>query len=284
MEFLAVAILVLLQRYWSGPLPLSGSINVSDWLSLSGRIPGSETLIYVVSVGIPAVIVWLIAESISDTLLGLLYLFVCIGALMACINRVDIAVLFDQAHQELRLLDDEQDLMSAENGFAELQAVVHRQLHLDVTIYLFWCLLLGPAGSILCLFNRIYCDQLESDSDLVLSDGLASSSVAERPHTFSMKVQYWLEWPSARVNIMIMMFVGPFNAGWKVLSESLLDFQSAALEWLVRAYHSGVVREDYDGLQDFKAKQVAYLDECEQFLNRQCMGWIGFAAVFAIFD
>lgn len=284
MEFLAVAILVLLQRYWSGPLPLSGSINVADWLALSGRIPGSETLIYIVSVGIPAVIVWLIAESISDTLLGLLHLFSCIGVLMACIDRVDIAVLFDQAHQELRLLDDEQDLMSAENGFAELQIVVHRQLHLDVTIYLFWCLLLGPAGSILCLFNRIYCDQLDADSDLVLSDELASSSVAERPHTFPMKVQYWLEWPPARVNIMIMMFVGQFNAGWKVLSESLLDFQSAALEWLVRAYHSGVVREDYDGLQDFKAKQVAYLDECEQFLNRQCMGWIGFAAVFAIFD
>ncbi|SVC29360.1 uncharacterized protein METZ01_LOCUS282214, partial [marine metagenome] len=71
MEFLAVAILVLLQRYWSGPLPLSRSINVADWLALSGRIPGSETLIYIVSVGIPAVIVWLIAESISDTLLGL---------------------------------------------------------------------------------------------------------------------------------------------------------------------------------------------------------------------
>jgi membrane protein required for beta-lactamase induction len=246
-------------------------------------MPGSEALIYVVSVGVPAVVVWLITQSISDTLLGLLYLLVCIGVLMACIDKVDISLLFDQAHQQLKLLDDEQDLLATENGFAELVTVQQRQLHLDVTIYLFWCLLLGPAGSILCLFNRIYCDQMESDADLVLADELVSSSVEERLHAFPMKVQYWLEWPSARINMMIMMFVGQFNAGWKVLSEAMLDFHSDALEWLVRAYHSGVVREGYAGLSDFKAKQAAYLDECEQFFNRQCMGWIGFAAVFAIF-
>lgn len=280
MEFLAVAILVLLQRYWSGPLPLSGSINVSDWLALAARLPGSETLIYIVSVFVPAVMVWLIVNSISDTLLGILYFFTCVGVLMACINRVDIAVLYDQAHQELNLLDDEPDRVALESRFSDLAIVQQKQIHLDVTIYLFWCLLIGPAGAILCLFNRVFCDQLESarqqHDDEVGVEG-------EQGSALPLRIQYWLEWPPARVNIMIMMLVGQFNTGWSIFTESLVDFQSDALHWLVLAFHSGVSRESSDSLQDFKAQQVAYLEECEQFFNRQCMGWIGFAAIFAIF-
>jgi len=279
LEFLAVAILVLLQRYWSGPLPLSGSIKVSEWLAIAGRIPGSDTLIYIVSVFVPAAIVWLISNSISDTLLGILYFFVCIGVLMACIDRVDIAVLFDQAHQELNLLDDEADRVALESRFSDIALMQQRQLHLDVTIYLFWCLLFGPAGAILCLFNRVFCDQLESNPEH--DDGAGIE--AEQSSALPLRVQYWLEWPSARVNIMIMMLVGQFNTGWSIFTESLVDFQTDALHWLVLAYHSGVSQETSDNLEDFKAQQVVYLEECEQFFNRQCMGWMGFAAVFAIF-
>jgi membrane protein required for beta-lactamase induction len=280
LEFLAVAILVLLQRYWSGPLPLSGSINVTEWLAFAARLPGSEMLIYVVSVFVPAFIVWLISNSISDTLLGILYFFVCIGVLMACIDRVDIAVLFDQAHQELNLLDDEPDTVALESRFSDIALMQQRQLHLDVTIYLFWCLLFGPAGAILCLFNRVFCDQLESDSQHDDKVGIE----AEQNSALPLRVQYWLEWPSARINIMIMMLVGQFNTGWSIFTESLVDFQTDALHWLVLAYHSGVSRQTSDSLEDFKAQQVVYLEECEQFFNRQCMGWIGFAAVFAIFE
>ncbi len=281
MEFLAVALLVLLQRYWSGPLPVSGSINVSGWLAIAGRLPGSETVIYLVSVFVPAAIVWLVSNSLQDTMLGVLYFLLCIGVLMACIHRVDIAVVFDQAHQELNRVGDEQDQTVLESRFSELGLVQQKQLHLDVTIYLFWCLLIGPAGAILCLFNRVFCDQLETDS--YQKDGMGSVE-GEPSSALPLKIQYWLEWPSARVNIMIMMLVGQFNTGWSIFTESLVDFQRDALHWLGLAYHAGVTRKGYDNLQDFKAQQLAYLEECEQFFNRQCLGWIGFAAVFAIFE
>lgn len=266
MNFLAILIIVFFYRNWVGENPIRPLVPFESYRSLVARTSIAEDFRYVITVGLPAILIWFIWAATSDWLAGLFWLLVCIVVLVYAIETYDQeAVYADQVRwlRDVSEQDEVQDLVAHQQDF---RSRVATESFRAIYPALFWFLALGPVGVLVYAFSRDYLEGQES------TDGLAG------------KVVFWMEWIPARVTGFIYALLGDFGRCFGQWMRLLADTRSP-VDTIIDALVKSALpaREDYgDDTATFVAVARQEVSELRELLDRTLWGWVGVAAIVTV--
>lgn len=270
MKFLAILIVVLFYRHWTGVNPVRGVIPLANYLSWVKRSDLTRSAQYVASVALPALILWLIVVLTREWFAGLVWLLICVLVLVYAIEKVIERSAFDRHKDWLRTLGDEDHLSSAVQHQKDIQSRVVYESFQDLHPPLLWFLLLGPVGVLVYVISRDY--QADVDEEDEEDSGLAVTAL------------FWMEWIPARITGFIYALLGDFG---KCFGEWLRWFADTSAEvgatlelWAESALRiSDTYGED---IESFKRRAAEDMSEMRLLLDRSVWGWVGLAAIITV--
>ncbi len=268
MHFLTVLLVVTACRHWPVGSWLRERYPSEPWFGWVSSHIVATLARYVVCVLVPVGLVLLISVNLGGWLGGLLYLLLCVIALVYAIDIIDLDVAFDDQGIRLRKADADATLADLEHDQENFFSATTYELFQGCMVVLFWFIVLGPAGALLYRLTEDYQDSLDSDEqELVYLDQLL----------------FWLEWVPVRVTAFIFALLGNFGRALDLLLDSLSNFRDDAMPILTHTVLACVDLQEFDRREDFLMAASENLAEMHALLQRSLWGWIGFAAVLTIF-
>lgn len=266
MNFLAVLIVVFFYRHWVGDNPVRPLVPFERYQSLLARASLARDIKYLITVGLPALILWLVWFVTSDWLAGLLWLLICIAVLVYAIEVHDHETDFEKQVRWLRSVTEQDE----HTGLVEQQQDFRSRITYDSFrgLYpaLFWFLALGPPGVLVYAFSRDYLHGHDA------TDGLA------------VRVVFWMEWIPARVTGFIYALLGDFGrcfGQWLRLLPDTSTPVNTTIDILAKSALPD--NDDYgDDTVTFQSVAEREIDELRQLLDRTLWGWVGFAAIMTV--
>ncbi|MEX2489408.1 MAG: regulatory signaling modulator protein AmpE [Pseudomonadales bacterium] len=270
MKFLAILIVVLFYRHWTGVNPVREFIPLSSYLSWIRRSDLTRGVQYVVSVGLPALLLWLIVVFTRDWFAGLIWLLICVLVLLYAIEKVVERTAFDRQENWLRTIGEEDQLSSVVQYQKDFQSRVVYESFQNLHPPLLWFLILGPVGVLVYVVSRDY--QAQFDEEDEKGSGLAATIV------------FWMEWIPARITGFIYALLGDFG---RCFGEWLRWFADTSAEvgatlelWAESAMRIG---DTYgEDVESFKRRAAEDIREMRLLLDRSVWGWVGLAAIVTV--
>ncbi len=269
MKFLAVLIIVFLYRNWIGGNPLREGFDFGVYANWFQRRVATPNVRFGLCVGLPVLLLLILGMEMRPWLLGLVWLVVSLAVLIYSIDIRDMDVTFADQGNWLASLDADTPLSSAVQQQTDFKLAIVYETFQNLYPALFWFLVLGPAGALICILSRLYMDQLDDDSD--------EMDLVER-------VVFWLEWPAAKVTGLLFALVGHFGRCFDEWVASLFDTRDTIGSSLVRAACAASLdaEDDSADLQRFVATAQDANLELRDLLDRTLYGWLGIAAIVTI--
>lgn len=267
MKFLTVLIVVIFHRNWTGGNPLREKVQLDAWFSwVSGRVVAGNVR-FLLSVGVPVLLLLLLSWELAGWFLGLLWLALSLVVVLYCIEIVDMDSAFDGQLQWLRSLKEDDALEQSRQTHFNFRGDITYQVFQSMVPALFWFLLLGPAGALLFILCQRYLEQVdEDDTEVDLLE----------------LILFWMEWIPARFTIFLFALLGEFGRTWQVLMDSLVDVENSAVTTLHAAVEPVVSPAVGAGVEDFVIDTEAELGNLKDLLERSLWGWVGLAAILTI--
>ena len=267
MKFLAVFVIIVFHRNWTGSNPAGEQFQVDSWFSWVSRrvVPGD--LRFLASVVVPALLLLIFSWQLSGWLLGLLWLAISLLVLLYSIEVVDTDIAFDDQMLWLRSLRDGEELASLHQAQSRFRADITYEVFQSLVPAVFWFLVLGPAGALLfalCQSYNGYLDEDDEQGDLL------------EPFLF------WMEWIPARVTILLFALLGEFGRTWSALKDSLTDLENPAAACLHDAVRPAIGLTDDASVEDFVLQAETELVYLKDLLERSLWGWAGIAGLLTI--
>ncbi len=268
MKFLTVLIVIFWYRNWIGEHPARPHVPFGryvDWFRSNVSVPG---LRFGLCVGVPVMIVLLLAAEIGSWLLGLPWLILAIVVMVYCVEIIDVEARFADHAVALQALAEDGDLQSVQMSQDAFKQSTVYDVFQSLYPALFWFLVLGPAGALAYTFARDYAATLPEDDDEI---------------EFVQRVVYWLEWPAAKLSGFVFAVVGHFGACFDEWVSSLFDTEQPVARNLVIAACAAAGDEERDAtVSELVETSLAHNVELEDLLLRTSFGWLGIAAVVAL--
>ncbi|XOV87317.1 MAG: regulatory signaling modulator protein AmpE [Pseudomonadota bacterium] len=269
MKFLAVLIIVFLYRNWIGGNPLREAFNFGAYANWFQQRVETPNVRFVLCVGLPVLVLLLLGMEMRPWLFGLVWLLVSLAVLVYSIDIRDMDLTFDDQSAWLASLAADTSVDSAAQQQSDFKLTVVYETFQNLYPALFWFLVLGPAGALICILSRLYMDQLADESE--------EMDLVER-------VVFWLEWPAAKVTGLLFALVGHFGRCFDEWTASLFDARDTVASGLVRAAcaASTASEDSSTDLQQFVASAQETNLELRDLLERTLYGWLGIAAIVTI--
>lgn len=269
MKFLTVLIIIFFYRNWIGDNPVRQAIpfdRYTDWFRGSMSAPIAR---FVLCVAVPVLVVGFAAEAIDDWAFGLPWLLLAIIVMLASIEVVDADALFDSHAQTLQALNEEASLEDAIDRQEDFKETAIYEVFQSLYPALFWFLLVGPAGALAYALSREYLADLgEDDAELDLVE----------------RFVYWLEWPAAKVNGFLFALVGHFGKCFDEWADTLFVTGTPISQTLAKAACAASGSgESQASMAEFVRTSLEHNFDLKDLLTRISYGWLGLAAVIAIF-
>jgi membrane protein required for beta-lactamase induction len=265
MEFLTVLIVTFFYLNWIGANPLRDFVPFGSWSNWCRRTIATTNVRFLACVGIPAVLVILVAGEIDHWMLGLPWLVLSVAVMIYAVDIHETDAMFEEQSLALDEADpaNEADVEEQQDEFEQL--VVYENFQ-GLYPPLFWFLLLGPAFALLYILARLYEEGLDDDDPEV---------------EFVDQFVYWMEWPASRLSGLVFALVGHFSKCLDVFLRSCLDMNRAhsalMTDWAMAAAAPTVLGE-----VDPVTLARETNRELSELLTRTLFGWVGIAAVVAI--
>lgn len=270
MKFLTVLIIIFAYRNWIGGNPIRQVVPFESYAHWFRQQVSATNLRYLICVGVPVVLAFLLAAEIQHWLFGLIWLAFSVLVLVYSIEINDVDMLFDDQNQWLRGLGEGDSLSDARQRQADFRLLTIYEVFQSLYPSLFWFLLLGPAGALLYILSRLYLDDLQDDDPEV---------------SFVDKIVFWMEWPAARLTGLVFALLGNFGKSFETWLDSLQDLHEASGSVLLRIAGAAVDAGEPTGdasIEAFSRRDESTNEELRVLLDRTLFGWLGLAAIVAI--
>lgn len=270
MKFLTVLIIIFAYRNWIGGNPVRQAVPFESYAHWFRQRITATNLRYVICVGVPVVLTFLLAAEFKHWLFGLIWLGASVLILVYAMEINDVDVLFDDQNQWLRGLGEGDSLSDARQRQADFRLLTIYEVFQSLYPSLFWFLLSGPAGALLYILSRLYLDDLQDDDPEI---------------SFVDKVVFWMEWPAARVTGLVFALLGNFGKCFEVWLDSLQDVHEASGTVLLRVAGAAIDEDEPpadDSVEAFAERDASANEELRVLLDRTLFGWLGLAAIVAI--
>lgn len=268
MTFLAVLIVLFLYRNWGGENPLRDSIDARGYFARMYDMapPGWR---YLLSVGLPVAMLFVVAEAVDHWLQGLVWLALSLLTLTYCLDFHDVEQEFFEHKEKLRAVSEDDDLADVVQLQEEFQIDHLHGMFQGIVPSLFWFLVFGPAGALAYVLTTQYLDQLEEGS---------------RECELVDQAVHWIEWVPVRITGLLFCLAGNFGPTFDYLLGQLFDTEQSSATHL--ATMAGLAAEVPDGHDDsvmgFARFAESHVEEMRYLCDRALFGWLGVAAIAVI--
>ncbi len=268
MHFLSVLIIVAIYRSWPAGNWLRENYAAETWFQwVSARVVAPLSR-YVACVGAPVVIVLLLSLSLDGFFAGMVYLILSVATLLYCLDLIDLDVLFDDQGIRMRSVNSDTTLEALQVEQQDFLSSSTYTLFQGVMVVLFWFILAGPAGALLYRLTQDYQDSLDSDEEeLVYLDQLL----------------FWLEWVPVRMTTIIFALLGNFHRSLDLVVDSFTNLRDDAMPILAQMASASLDLDERTNRDEFLMRVSEDLGDMHALLQRSLWGWVGFAALLAIF-
>lgn len=271
MKFLAILIVLFFYRNWHGDNPVRGTFSFAPYFSwVSGtELPTSWR--YWVAVGVPGLVVYVIAGIFDYSFLGLVWLLISLAVLIYCLDLNDVDQEFEEQSERLQAVTADDNLADVVQMQEDFQVDHLHSMFQGIVPSLFWFLILGPAGALIYFLSLQYQNNLDEDSsEIELTD----------------QVIFWLEWVPVRITGLLFCFAGNFGPTFDYWLSQLADTRESS------AYHltamaglaAEIPEEEDDSVVGFARFAQSHLQEMRFLCDRALFGWLGFAALVTILN
>lgn len=269
MTFLTVLIVLFFYRNWSGDNPVRAFVTPDGYFAYMGNLSFPAGSRYWLIVGIPTVVLFVIAGMVDDWLQGLVWLLLSTAVLIFCFELHDVEAEFFSHKERLQAVTAEDELADVVQLQEEFQVDHLHAMFQGLVPSLFWFLVLGPAGALLYFLTIRYLEQLPEGAP---EEGLVDQIV------------HWMEWVPVRITGLLFCFTGNFGPTFDYLLGQLFDTEeSSASHLTAMAGLAADVTIDYDDtVLGFAKFAEAHVEEMRYLCDRALFGWLGFAALVAI--
>ncbi|MBP40019.1 MAG: hypothetical protein CL726_12055 [Chloroflexi bacterium] len=263
MKFLAIFVIIVFHRNWTGSNPVSEKFQVESWFSWVSQRVSPGDLSFLASVVVPALLLLIISWQLSGWLLGLFWLAISVLVLLYSIEVIDTDIVFDDQVLWLRSLREGEELAKLQQTQSGFRSDITYEVFQSLVPAVFWFLLLGPAGTLLFTLCHHY-DEDDVQSDLI------------------EPLLFWMEWIPARFTILLFALLGEFGRTWAVLEDSLTDVENSAAVCLHEAVKPVRTIADDASVEDFVLQTEDELVYLKDLLERSLWGWAGIAGLLTI--
>ncbi|MEX1237127.1 MAG: regulatory signaling modulator protein AmpE, partial [Pseudomonadales bacterium] len=224
MKFLTVLIMVFLYRNWVGSNPVRAVVPFESFVAKLHQRVANVNIRYLLCVGLPVLLLWLVALEVHSWLFGLVWLALSLVTLVYAIDIIDTSALFDEQAQWLRRFASQDGLDEARTRQDDFRQRSVYEIFQGFYPALFWYLLLGPAGALLYILTRQY-------------EVMHRDDPGPEPGRL---VLYWLEWPAARVTGLVFALLGHFGNCFDEWLRTISDIREPIDRVLARFANSAV--------------------------------------------
>lgn len=269
MKFLAVLITLFFYRNWQSDNPVRGFFSFThyyDWFA-EKNLPTYWR--YIFCVGVPTLVLLVVAYQVSDWLQGLVWLLLSLVVLIYATENIDLDKVFDDQIRWLREVNHDDDFADVVQHQDDFQMSHIYDMFQGLVPGLFWFLVLGPAGTLFYIFTIRYLDLLDDDDPEV--DQLDS-------------IVFWMEWLPVRITGLLFSLVGNFGPTVDYWLNHLTDTEESHAVHLsiMAAIASDKPLEHGDDVEGFARFSEFQTHQLKSLCERALFGWLGVAAIVVI--
>lgn len=270
MKFLTVLIIVFLYRNWVGGHPVRDRVPSQRYIGWFLARDIADNLRYLLCVGVPVVIAFIISVRVGDWLYGLIWLVFALAVMLYAVDIHDAEANFDDQAEWLREQDNDADLAAVRDRQVDFVQATNYEIFQSIYPALFWFLVLGPGGALAYVLSKQYLEALKDDGPaLDLVD----------------RVVYFMEWPAVRVSGFIFALLGHFGRCFEAWIASFGELHEPTDTVLMRLAQAAIdipVPQAGETAGEFAIDSESANEQLHKLLDRSLFGWLGFAAIMAI--